>query len=193
MVKNTKKDNEKTKKLTKEQKEQIEKDEKNDAMRRQARAEFEQRKKEHKEGKDKPDYMREIATRNVIEGDSITNTINVSFDTADGVKRTIVAKKPSNSQFVKILSFPMIARGLQSVGSDINDEEAIGKAERAVNLYASFSKLAADLTVDTTLDEKFWGDSVPDTFLQSFMAGYIEALSSGVVIPKEEMEKFRSN
>lgn len=176
-----------------ENKEEIDKEKKKEELREQARKEFEEAKKQKEEGLDKPDYMRDVATRNILEQDALATTIDVTFETTPDTERTIKAKKPSNDQLVKLLSFPMVAQNLGNVGAggDMSDQER-KNAEKALEMYSNFAKMAADLTIDETLDEKFWGDTVPDSFLQSFIMGYIKKISSGVVIPEEEMKRFRS-
>jgi len=124
------------------------------------------------------DYARQLATRELLERDYKEDYIRVSFNTSPETRRTILARKPNQEEFIKILTMSLEAANPES-------------SDKLLEMSSDLHKLAARLSVDKKLDEEFWAKKVSSETLQNFITELMIALQQGTRIPEEEMKKFR--
>lgn len=124
-----------------------------------------------------------LATRDKLERDYLEDTIQVTFNTSPQTVRTILARRPSNKEMIRILT--LSAQAAKYEGSE--DPEALGKM---VDIYKDLHKIAAKLSVDESLDERFWSEKVSFTTLQNFITELINESQKPGISP-EELRKFR--
>lgn len=146
---------------------------------------FEKLRKETKKAELKKleDVKHLLATRDKLERDYIEDTIYVTFYTSPETKRTILARRPNNKEMIKILT--LSAQAARYEGSA--DPDALSKM---VDIYDDLHKIAAKLSVDKSLDEKFWSEKVSFTTLQNFITELINESQKPGISPGE-MKKFR--
>ena len=124
-----------------------------------------------------------LATRDKLERDYIEDKVYVTFSTSPETKRTILARRPSNKEMIQILT--LSAQAAKYEGSA--DPDALIKM---VEIYDQLHKIAAKLSVDKSLNEKFWSENVSFSTLQSFITELITESQKPGISP-EELKKFR--
>jgi len=125
-----------------------------------------------------------IATRDRIERDYIEDQIYVTFKTSAETKRTIVAKRPTNSEMIQIIQLFALLTKFQAE----NDYESLMELSK---IYERLHDIAANLSVDKKLDKEFWSKKVSNASLQDFINKVILASQQGIMMPEEEMQSFR--
>jgi len=124
-----------------------------------------------------------LATRDKLERDYQEDKVLVTFSTSPETKRTILARRPTNKEMIQILT--LSAQASKYEGSA--DPDALLKM---VEIYNELHKIAARLSVDPSLDEKFWSESVSYSTLQNFITELITESQQPGISP-EEFKKFR--
>jgi len=124
-----------------------------------------------------------LATRDKLERDYQEDKVLVTFSTSPETKRTILARRPTNKEMIQILT--LSAQASKYEGSA--DPDALLKM---VEIYNELHKIAARLSVDPALDEKFWSESVSYSTLQNFITELITESQQPGISP-EEFKKFR--
>ena len=143
-------------------------------------------KKKIDEGKSKKDedFARQIATRELLERDFNEDFLKVSFNTSPDTRRAILAKKPNQEEFLKILKLSIEASNLEASTAEESNK-------RLLEVYSDLNKIAAELSVDKHLDEKFWSKHVSFETLQNFISELILSFQSGNRVPEEDLKSFR--
>lgn len=147
---------------------------------------MEKLKKKVDEGKSKKDedFARQIATRELLERDFNEDFLKVSFNTSPDTRRAVLAKKPNQEEFLKILKLSIEASNLESSSTDEANK-------RLMDVYKDLNKIAADLSVDKHLDEKFWSTKVSFETLQNFISELILSFQQGNRVSEEDLKSFR--
>jgi preprotein translocase subunit Sss1 len=127
----------------------------------------------------------QIATRSKIERDFKEDTIRVSFNTSPETKRTILARRPNNDEYIQILKLGVQATKFEKSG----DAESI---EGLTDILDKFGDLAADLTLDKSLDQEFWRQKVSSITLQNFINSLMSTSQTGYGgVSEEDLNSFR--
>ena len=124
-----------------------------------------------------------LATRDKIERDYLEDTLLVTFSTSPETKRTILARRPNNNEMIQILT--LSAQAAKYEGSA--DPSALISM---VEIYKKLHTIAARLSIDPKLDEKFWSEKVSSSTLQSFISQLVAEAQKPGVSP-EDFKKFR--
>ena len=125
----------------------------------------------------------EIATRDIIETDYRNSIMKIGFETSDGVTRALKVHKPNTKQMMKILK-------LTSTGIRFGETANADQMDQMIEVYSQLPSMAAELSIDKSLDEKFWTDHVTFPALVDFVFGIIRASQSGG-LTGDEVESFR--
>ena len=143
-------------------------------------------KKKIDEGKSKKDedFARQIATRELLERDFNEDFLKVSFNTSPDTRRAVLAKKPNQEEFLKILKLSIEASNLEASNAEESNK-------RLLEVYGDLNKIAAELSVDKHLDEEFWKSKVSFETLQNFISELILSFQSGNRVPEEDLKSFR--
>jgi hypothetical protein len=147
---------------------------------------FQEKLKKEKKKEDTADIARQIATRSKLERDFKEDQIYVTFNTSPETRRTVIAKRPTQKEFLEILNLSIQATKFEGLG-DSKSLEEIGK------IYQGLHRIAASLCVDKTLNEKFWSETATFSSLTSFLGEVINASQQLGVgsVTEAEMKKFR--
>jgi hypothetical protein len=125
-----------------------------------------------------------LATREKLERDYEEDTIYVTFSSSPETKRTILARRPSQFEFLQILSLSVQAAKYEGK----MDAESL---EKMKDIYSGMNKIASNLSVDKSLDEDFWQHSVSFETLQNFITKLIQSFQQGSGLSEEDIESFR--
>ncbi len=125
----------------------------------------------------------QIATRDKLERDYKEDLLDVDFYSSPETKRMIKAKRPTQKEMMMIMRLSAEA----SIYEGKMDSKSL---QRMVDIYDKLPKLAASLSVDPKLDEKFWTDNISFSTLQNFITELIRVTQMGPMT-EEEMTKFR--
>jgi len=136
-----------------------------------------------KQGKKKTDVIKVLATRDKLERDYEEDILHVTFYTSPETQRTITAKRPTQKEMMTIMRLSAEA----SIYEGKMDPQSL---QRMVDIYDKLPKLAADMTVDKTLDVEFWTNKVSFSTLQNFITDLIRVTQMGPM-SEEELESFR--
>jgi hypothetical protein len=139
---------------------------------------------ESKKTKKDEDFARQIATRELLERDFNEDFLKVSFNTSPDTRRAILARKPNQEEFLKILKLSIEASNLES--STTEDAN-----KRLMEVYMDLNKIASELSVDESLDEEFWSKNVSFETLQNFISELILSFQQGTRVSEEDMKSFR--
>jgi len=143
--------------------------------------------RKQKEKKEKEEIIKQLATRAKLERDYYEDTVYVTFYTSPETKRTVLARRPSHSEMLTIMQLSVEA-------SKYEGRLDIDAQEKMIGIYEKLPKLAAKLTVDETLDEKFWTEIVSFSTLQNFIGELILETQKGTgpgSLKPEELQSFR--
>lgn len=134
---------------------------------------------------DTKDFARQLATRERLERDFKEDKILVSFQSSPETRRTIEARKPNQKEFLKILNLSIQASKFEGKG-DPESLEELGK------IYSSLNGIAADLSLNKTLNKEFWQTSVSFSTLQNFIGELLnKSQSTTGGMTESEMSSFR--
>jgi len=136
-----------------------------------------------KKQKDNVKIIQQIATRDKLERDYNEDILPVQFYSSPETLRMIQARRPTQEEMLLIMRLSAEA----AIYEGKMDSDSLKKM---VEIYEKLPKLAAKLSVDPKLDEKFWKTKVSFTALQDFITSLIAATQRGP-ISEEEMESFR--
>ena len=136
------------------------------------------------EAKQTEEILKQIATRNKLERDFNEDLLQITFKTSPETERTILSKRPSHDQVVEILRIMTSAAMIDKV----EDPE---KLHKITSDYAKLPKIAAELSVDKSLDEKFWSKTASSMALQNFLNAVIAKSMEPVGLTPSEMKSFR--
>lgn len=137
----------------------------------------------NKETVDKDEFKKQIATRDKLERDYKEDSLYVSFDSSPETRRTILARRPNQKEFLNILSLSIEAARYEGK----LDPESLARMKE---LYANLHSVAANLSVDKNLDEEFWSEYVSFSTLQNFIGELIiESQRGGIT--EDDMKSFR--
>jgi len=127
------------------------------------------------------EFAKLLATREKLERDYKEDYMYVTFYSSPEIKRTILARRPNQEEFLKILSLIIAATKYE------DDPDSL---EKLKEVYSDFHKIAASLCIDKKLDEEFWSKSVSFDTLQNFITEVINE-SQKSAIPEDELKSFR--
>jgi len=136
-----------------------------------------------KKGTDKQKVIMQIATRDKLERDYKEDLLSVEFYSSPETKRMVKAKRPTQKEMMTIMRLSAEA----SIYEGKMDPQSL---QRMVDIYDKLPKLAADMTVDKTLDVEFWTNKVSFSTLQNFITDLIRVTQMGPM-SEEELESFR--
>lgn len=147
---------------------------------------FREKVKKDKKEEETSDIAKTIATRSKLERDFKEDQIYVTFNTSPETRRTVLATRPTQKEFLQILNLSIQASKFEGLG-DAESLEKIG------NIYEGLHKIAAKLCVDKSLDEEFWSNSVGFNVLTNFLGEVINSSQQLGVggVTEAEMKKFR--
>jgi len=142
-----------------------------------------QEKLKKSETKKSIEFLQQLATREKLERDYKEDIIRVTFETSPETKRTILARRPTHKEMIKLIDMVVAASAMEQP----TDRESLKKL---ASVYRELPKMAASLCIDKQLDEKFWSEKVSWNALQNFLNELIAAAQSPG-LTKEELESFR--
>jgi len=129
------------------------------------------------------EFLQQLATREKLERDYKEDIIRVTFETSPETKRTVLARRPTHKEMIKIIEMVVAASSMETP----TDKEGLKKL---AEVYKELPKMAAMLCIDKKLDEKFWSEKVSLNALQNFLNEVIAA-AQAPGLTKEELESFR--
>jgi hypothetical protein len=127
--------------------------------------------------------VRLIATRDKLERDYSEDILKVSFGSSSETERTIESRRPTQQEMMTIMR-------LSAEAALYEGKMDPTSLKRMVDIYEELPKMAASLSVDTNLDEKFWQTKVSFGTLQNFITEVIRVTQQGT-LTAEETENFR--
>jgi len=130
------------------------------------------------------DFIKQLATREKLERDYKEDTLFVTFYSSPETKRTILARKPNQEEFLKILALTIEAARYEG---KVDDKSLT----RMKDIYGGLNEMAASLSSDPKLDKEFWGKCVSFNTLQNFITELITESQKSTSVPEEELESFR--
>lgn len=131
------------------------------------------------------EFAKQLATRSKLERDYEEDIIKVTFNSSPETRRTIQARRPNKREFLEILSLSIQASKFEGLG-DAKSLENLGE------IYTGLHQVAAKLSVDKTLDEKFWETKVSFVTLQNFIGEVMNEAQRGVGgVTEDELKNFR--
>lgn len=133
---------------------------------------------------DAEDFIKQLATREKLERDYKEDSLYVTFNSSPETRRTILARKPNQEEFIKILALTIEAARHEG---KLDDKSLT----RMKEIYEGLNQMAASLSVDNKLDEEFWAKHVSFTTLQNFITELITESQRGSAVTEDEMKSFR--
>lgn len=130
------------------------------------------------------DFAKQLATRHKLERDYDEDKLYVSFNSSPETKRTILARKPNQEEFIKILTLTIESARYEGK----MDIESLNKMK---DICQELNILAAELSIDDKLDEEFWAKKVSFNTLQNFIAELVNEAQRGTGLTEDEMTSFR--
>jgi len=124
-----------------------------------------------------------LDTREKIERDYEEDLLVVAFQSSSKTKRAVEAKRPTQEEMMTIMRLSAES----AIYEGRTDPDSLS---RMVDIYDKLPELAAELSVDKTLDKMFWKKKVSFGALQSFITELIKETQRGFVTA-DELEKFR--
>jgi len=148
---------------------------------------FEELKKKINKDKDvkKEDVIKQFATREKLERDFKEDKIVVTFNSSPETRRSVLARKPNQKEFIDILDLSVQASRFSGKGD-------IESLEKLKTIYSNLNKIAAGLCIDKSLNAEFWQSSVSFATLQNFISELINASqqpSGGIT--ESDLKSFR--
>jgi hypothetical protein len=139
-----------------------------------------------KESKDSDDYVQTLATREKLERDFVEDKIYITFNSSPETRRTVIARRPTQKEFLEILNLSIQAAKYEGRG----DPESL---EQLIKISNNLNKIAANLCVDKRLDEDFWQNRVSFSTLQNFIAEIINSSNKPSIgqVGEAELKSFR--
>lgn len=139
---------------------------------------------ETKKKTDTVKFIKQIATRDKLERDYQEDLLEVSFYSSPETQRMIKSRRPTQKEMIMIMRLSAEA----AIYEGRLDEKSLNKM---VEIYDNLPKLAAKLSVDKKLDEKFWTESISFSTLQNFITELIKETQKGTGISQEDLKTFR--
>jgi hypothetical protein len=136
-----------------------------------------------KETRDVGELIKQVATRDKLERDYKEDLLNVEFSSSPETKRTIKARRPTQEEMISIMKLSTDV----AIFEGRADQKSV---QRMLDVYDQLPKIAAKLSVDTTLNEEFWRTKISFFALQSFITELIKTSQAGP-ISDDEMKTFR--
>ena len=132
------------------------------------------------------EYVKNIATREKLERDFIEDKIYINFNSSPETRRTVIARRPTQKEFLEILNLTIQAAKYEGKGN-------MESLEKLMEISTHLNKIAASLCVDKSLNEDFWQNKVSFTTLQNFIAEIINSSQKPSIgsVGEEELKSFR--
>ena len=130
------------------------------------------------------EFLQQLATREKLERDYKEDIIRVTFETSPETKRTILARRPTHKEMMKLIEMIVAASAMNNP----TDKESLRQLKE---VYKELPKMAASLCIDKSLDEKFWSEKISWNALQNFLNELIAAAQQPTGLSKKELESFR--
>jgi hypothetical protein len=132
------------------------------------------------------EYVQSLATREKLERDFIEDKVYITFNSSPETRRTIIARRPTQKEFLEILNLSIQAAKYEGKG----DPESL---EQLIKISSNLNKIAANLCVDKRLDADFWQNFTSFSTLQNFIAEIINSSNKPSIgkVSEEEMKSFR--
>jgi len=132
----------------------------------------------------KEEFVKQLATREKLERDYKEDHLYVTFNSSPETRRTILARKPNQEEFINILSLSIEASRYEGK----LDEKSLARMKE---IYSGLHSMAASLSLDKRLDKEFWAKYVSFMTLQNFITELITESQKGSGVTEEEMKSFR--
>jgi hypothetical protein len=135
---------------------------------------------------DVEEYIKNLATREKLERDFIEDKIYITFNSSPETRRTVIARRPTQKEFLEILNLTIQAARYEGKGD-------IESLEKLMEIASHLNKVASNLCTDKTLNEDFWGNKVSFTTLQNFVAEIVNSSQKPSIgkVGEEELKSFR--
>lgn len=132
------------------------------------------------------EYVQSLATREKLERDFIEDKVYITFNSSPETRRTIIARRPTQKEFLEILNLSIQAAKYEGKG----DPESL---EQLVRISANLNKMAANLCTDKRLDADFWQNYTSFGTLQNFIAEIINSSNKPSIgqVGEPELKSFR--
>jgi len=137
-----------------------------------------------KKKSDTKKIIQQIATREKLERDYEEDVLEVTFFSSPETQRMIKAKRPTQKEMMVIMK-------LSAEAAIYEGKVDPSSLDKMVKIYEKLPELAATLSIDKSLDVKFWTDKVSFTTLQNFITELIKETQRGSGIDAEELKSFR--
>lgn len=144
-------------------------------------------KKIHKKKEvDVEEYVKQLATREKLERDFIEDKVYITFNSSPETRRTLIARRPTQKEFLDILNLSIQASRFEGKG----DSQSL---EQLMKISSSLHKIAANLCADKKLNEDFWQNKVSFATLQNFIAEIVNSAQKPSIgkVGEEELKSFR--
>jgi len=129
------------------------------------------------------DLIMQVATRDKLERDYKEDLLQVEFYSSPETKRMVKAKRPTQEEMMLIMK-------LSAEAAIYEGKMDANSLKRMVDIYDRLPDLAAKLSVDKSLDDKFWKTKVSFSTLQNFITELIRVTQQGP-ITESELKSFR--
>ena len=138
-----------------------------------------------KREKKQEDFLKQLVTRDKLERDFKEDKIYVTFNSSPETRRTVLARRPNQKEFIEILSLSIQAANFEGRG----DTESL---EKLSEVYSHLPKIAANLCIDKSLNEDFWTNNVSFITLQNFIGELVAASQKPLGgLTEENLKSFR--
>ena len=138
-----------------------------------------------KREKKQEDFLKQLVTRDKLERDFKEDKIYVTFNSSPETRRTVLARRPNQKEFIEILSLSIQAANFEGRG----DTESL---EKLSEVYSHLPKIAANLCIDKSLNEDFWTNNVSFITLQNFIGELVAASQKPLGgLTEEDLKSFR--
>lgn len=135
--------------------------------------------------KKQEDFLKQLVTRDKLERDFKEDKIYVTFNSSPETRRTILARRPNQKEFIEILSLSIQAANFEGRG----DTESL---EKLSEVYTHLPKIAANLCIDKSLNEDFWTNNVSFITLQNFIGELVAASQKPLGgLTEDDLKSFR--
>jgi hypothetical protein len=135
--------------------------------------------------KKQTDFLKQLVTRDKLERDFKEDKIYVTFNSSPETRRTVLARRPNQKEFIDILSLSIQAANFEGKG----DTESL---EKLSDIYTGLPKIAANLCIDKNLNTDFWTNYVSFITLQNFIGELVAASQKPLGgLTEEDLKSFR--
>jgi hypothetical protein len=126
-----------------------------------------------------------VSTRAKLERDYKEDVIEVEFKTSPQTTRMLKVRRPNTDEYLELLELILQAAKFEK-SMNIEDIEGFK------NVVKKLGSIAANITIDDSLDEKFWRTKVSSPALQAFINSVMAVSNTGFSnVSEGELKSFR--